>query len=128
MCWRTEEVRPRVVLQRHSHFVGFFYGARPFLTVIRCNRQFQSPFYDAHGDTADIFSSLTSGSPGLQKYCETAYSRSRISQMWIIKISKELSKQLKSPIFNYVQPSSLDFSTLHTTIATMLYVTASCMP
>ena len=54
---------------------------------------------------------------GLQKYCETAYSRSGINQMWILKNSKELLEHLKSPTFNHVTSiKSFDLSTLYTTI------------
>ena len=54
---------------------------------------------------------------GLQKYCETAYSRSGINQMWILKNSKELFEHFKSPTFNHVTSiKSFDFSTLYTTI------------
>ena len=54
---------------------------------------------------------------GLQKYCETAYFRSGITQMWILKNSKELLEHLKSPTFNRVTSiKSFDFSTLYTTI------------
>ena len=53
----------------------------------------------------------------LQKYCETAYSRSGINQMWILKNSKELLEHLKSPTFNHVTSiKSFDFSTLYTTL------------
>ena len=45
---------------------------------------------------------LTHIKQGLQKYCETAYSRSGINQMWILKNSKELLEHLKSPAFNHV--------------------------
>ena len=51
---------------------------------------------------------------GLQKYCETAYSRSGISQMWILKNSKQLLEHLKSLTFNHVTSiKSFDFSTLY---------------
>ena len=60
---------------------------------------------------------LTHIKQGLQKYCETSYSRSGINQMWIIKNSKELLEHLKSPTFNHVTSiKSFDFSTLYTTI------------
>ena len=60
---------------------------------------------------------LTHIKQGLQKYCETAYSRSGINQMWILKNSKELLEHLKSPTFNPVTSiKSFDFSTLYTTI------------
>ena len=60
---------------------------------------------------------LTHIKQGLQKYCETAYSRSGINQMWILKNSKELLEHLKSPTFNHVTCiKSFDFSTLYTTI------------
>ena len=60
---------------------------------------------------------LTHIKQGLQKYCETAYSRSGINQMWILKNSKELLEHLKSPAFNHVTSiKSFDFSTLYTTI------------
>ena len=53
----------------------------------------------------------------LQKYCKTAYSRSGINQMWILKISKELLDHLKSPNFNLITNiKSFDISTLYTTI------------
>ena len=60
---------------------------------------------------------LTHIKQGLQKYCETAYSRSGINQMWILKNSKELIlEHLKSPTFNRVTSiKSFDFSTLYTT-------------
>ena len=60
---------------------------------------------------------LTYIKQGLQKYCETAYSRSGINQMWILKNSKELLEHLKSPTFNRVTSIKyFDFSTLYTTI------------
>ena len=60
---------------------------------------------------------LTHIKQGLQKYCETAYSRSGINQMWILKNSKELLEHLKSPTFNRVTSiKSFDISTLYTTI------------
>ena len=60
---------------------------------------------------------LTHIKQGLQKYCETAYSRSGVNQMWIVKNSKELLDHLKSPNFNLITNiKSFDFSTLYTTI------------
>ena len=60
---------------------------------------------------------LTHIEQGLQKYCDTAYSRSGINRMWILKNSKELLEHLKSPTFNHVTSiKSFDFSTLYTTI------------
>ena len=58
---------------------------------------------------------LTHIKQGLQKYCETAYSRSGVNQMWILKNSKELLDHLKSPNFNLITNiKSFDFSTLYT--------------
>ena len=60
---------------------------------------------------------LTHIKQGLQKYCETAYSRSGVNQMWILKNSKELLDHLKSLNFNLITNiKSFDFSTLCTTI------------
>ena len=60
---------------------------------------------------------LTHIKQGLQKYCETAYSRSGVNQMWILKNSKELLEHLKSPNFNNITSiKSFDFSTFYTTI------------
>ena len=60
---------------------------------------------------------LTHIKQGLQKHCETAYSRSGINQMRILNNSKELLEHLKSPTFNHVTSiKSFDFSTLYTTI------------
>ena len=60
---------------------------------------------------------LTHIKQGLQKYCETAYSRSGVNQMLILKNSKELLEHLKSPNFNHITNiKSFDFSTLYTTI------------
>ena len=60
---------------------------------------------------------LTHIKQGLQKYCETAYSRSGVNQMWILKNSKELLEHLQSPNFNHTTSiKSFDFSTLYTTI------------
>ena len=56
-------------------------------------------------------------SQGLQKYCETSYSRSGINQMWILKNSKELLEHLQSPNFNHITSiQSFDYSTVYTTI------------
>ena len=60
---------------------------------------------------------LTYIKQGLQKYCETVYSRSGVNQMRIFKNSKELLEHLKSPNFNHITNiKSFDFSTLYTTI------------
>ena len=56
---------------------------------------------------------LTNIEQGLQKYCETSYSRSGVNQMWILKNSKELLEH-----FTHITSiKSFDFSTLYTTIA-----------
>ena len=60
---------------------------------------------------------LTHIKQGLQKYCETFYSRSGVNQMWILKNSKELLEHLQSQNFNHITSiKSFDFSTLYTTI------------
>ena len=60
---------------------------------------------------------LTHIKQGLQKYCETSYSRSGVNQMGILKNSKELLEHLRSPNFNHITSiKSFDFSTLYTTI------------
>ena len=60
---------------------------------------------------------LTHIKQGLQKYCETAYSRCGVNQMWILKNSKELLEHIQSPNFNHIiSIKSFDFSTLYTTI------------
>ncbi|MCU7801424.1 MAG: hypothetical protein KZQ70_15165, partial [gamma proteobacterium symbiont of Lucinoma myriamae] len=60
---------------------------------------------------------LTAVKEGLQKYCSTAYSRSGVNQMWILKNSKELLENLKSLSFSKVHSiKTFDFSTLYTTI------------
>ena len=54
---------------------------------------------------------------GLKKYCETAFSRSGINQMLILKNSKELLEHLKSPNFNLITSiKSFEYSILYTTI------------
>ena len=72
ICRQTEEeVGPTVGLPGHRHFVGFFYvpiqaptRGQPFMVIPR-NRPISVAFYDAHGDTMDLFSSKTPGStPG----------------------------------------------------------------
>ena len=60
---------------------------------------------------------LTHIKQGLQMYYKTAYSRSWVNQMWILKNSKELLDHLESPNFNLLTNiTSFDFSTLYTTI------------
>ena len=55
---------------------------------------------------------------GLQKYCDTAYARSGVNQMWLLKNSKELLENLKAQSLHSVNSiKSLDFSTLYTTIS-----------
>ena len=53
---------------------------------------------------------LTHIKQGLQKNCETAYSRIGVNQMWILKNLKELLEHLKSPNFNHITSiKSFDF-------------------
>ena len=53
---------------------------------------------------------LTHIKQGLQKYCETSYSRSGVNQMCILKNSKELLEHLQSPNFNHITSiKSFDF-------------------
>ena len=60
---------------------------------------------------------LTAVKEGLQKYCDTAYARSGVNQMWILKNSKELLENLKALSLHSVNGiKSFDFSTLYTTI------------
>ena len=55
---------------------------------------------------------------GFQKFYETAYSRSGINQMWILKNLKELLDHLKSPSINLITIiNSFDFSTLYTNLS-----------
>ena len=54
---------------------------------------------------------------GLQKYCDTIYSRCGINHMWILKNSKTLLEYLHSHSFDKVTSiKTFDFSTLYTTI------------
>ena len=61
---------------------------------------------------------LTHIKQGLQKYCETSYSRSGVNQMWILKNSKELLEHLQSPNFNHITSIKflIFFRPLYTTI------------
>ena len=60
---------------------------------------------------------LTTVKDGLQKYCDTAYARSGVNQMWILKNSKEILENLKAQSLHSVNSiKSFDFSTLYTTI------------
>ena len=60
---------------------------------------------------------LTAVKEGLQKYFDTAYARSGVTQMWILKNSKELLENLKAQSLHSVNSiKSSDFSTLYTTI------------
>ena len=60
---------------------------------------------------------LTTVKEGLQKYCDTAYARSGVNQMWILKNSKELLENLKAQSLHSINSiKSFDFSTLYTTI------------
>ena len=64
-----------------------------------------------------MFQILTAVKDGLQKYYATAYSRSGVNQMWILRNSKELLDNLKSMFFSKVDSiKTFDVSTLHTTI------------
>ena len=46
---------------------------------------------------------LTAVKEGLQKYCDTAYARSGVNQMWILKNSKELFRKPKGTISSFRQ-------------------------
>ena len=52
---------------------------------------------------------------GLQSYCETAYSRGGVNQMWILKNSKDISEYIQSnPLSSCNSIKTFDFSTLYT--------------
>ena len=60
---------------------------------------------------------LTAVKEGLQKYCDTAYARSGVNQIWILKNSNELLENLKAQSLHSVNSiKSFDFSTLYITI------------
>ena len=60
---------------------------------------------------------LSTVKSGLQNYCETAYARNGVNQMWILKNSKDLLDYLKSHSFTNISGiKTYDFSTLYTTI------------
>ena len=60
---------------------------------------------------------LTAVKEGLQKNCDTAYARSCVNQMWILKNSKELLENLKAQSLHSVNSiKSFDFSIVYTTI------------
>ena len=60
---------------------------------------------------------LTGIKDGIHKYCETAYSRNGVNQMWILKDSKSLLENLKSRSLKKITSiKTYDFSTLYTTI------------
>ena len=64
-----------------------------------------------------LTSILTTIKVGLQKYCETIYSRNGINQLWILKNSKELLETLQANSYASVNSiKTYDFSTLYTTI------------
>jgi len=60
---------------------------------------------------------LTKIKEGLQKYCETIYSRSGVNHMWILKNSKVLLENLnKHSQTKFTSLRTFDFSTLYTTL------------
>ena len=60
---------------------------------------------------------LTAVKEGLQKYCDTAYARHGVNQVWILKNSKELLENLKAhSLHSVISIKSFNFSTLYTTI------------
>ena len=60
---------------------------------------------------------------------ETAYSRSEVNQMWILKNSNELLEHLKSTNFNHITSiKSFDFSTIYTTIPHLIVSRDSVSP
>ena len=64
-----------------------------------------------------LTSILTAIKTGLQRYCETSYSRSGVNQMWILKNSKDLKDILRSRSISVCNSiKTFDFSTLYTTI------------
>ena len=60
---------------------------------------------------------LTTTKEGLQKYCETTYSRNGGNQMWILKNAKDLLSNLSSPSLSEVNSiNTYDFSAPYTKI------------
>jgi len=59
---------------------------------------------------------LSTVKDGFQTYCDTAYSRNGINQMWILKNSKDLVESLSSQSLSVITfIKTFDFSTLYTT-------------
>ena len=92
-------------------------GAKTFLQV---NIFIVSIWLEAFffNSTYSLMSVNAAGSPVTEGTgYQLPYSRSAINQMWILKNSKELLDNLKSPNFNLITNiKSFDFSTLHATI------------
>ena len=60
---------------------------------------------------------LTKIKEGIQKYCDTIYSRSGVNQMWILKNSKVLLENInKYSQTKFTSLKTFDFSTLYTTL------------
>ena len=105
----------RQIMRRSIYltFLGFRRCAKILKTQMHCG------FIDCSNKSLSILLKkfLTLIKQGLQKYCETAYFRSGINQMWIFKNSKESLDHLKSSNFNLITSmKSFDFSTLYKTI------------
>ena len=49
-----------------------------------------------------LLTKLLTHKQGLHKYYKTAYSRSLVNHMWILKNLKELLEHLQSPNFNHI--------------------------
>ena len=52
---------------------------------------------------------------GLQKYCDTAYARSGVNQMWTLKNSKELLENLKAQSLHSVNTIKYFYFSIYTT-------------
>ena len=99
----------------YIYFIGFrrCTGIHINIASLRVHRSVRPSLYPFYLNTE----LPTHIKQGLQKYCETAYSRSGINQMWFLINSKELFDHLKSPNFNLITNIKFfDFSTINTTI------------
>ena len=93
-------------------FIGFWRCTKTHINIdsLRVYRSVRLSLYP-------LTKLLTHIKQSLQKYCETAYSRSGINQIWILKNSKELLDHLKSQNFKFITNiKPFDFSTPYTTI------------
>lgn len=104
-----------IFLSRYIGVNDIYYYAK-LHKILRKRNTFQDPISFFQNHTFPSHKILTVVKENPQRYCATTCVRSGMNQIWIFKMSKEVSVNGKSQIFTNHTIKTYDLSTFYTTI------------